>query len=110
MGSEPIRTDYSKYSAVFKALSDETRLKILDILSCGELCACKILENLHITQPTLSYHMKLLCDCGLVHGRREGSWVHYRIDRERFSDTVRFIDVLFNEKENCVCQPEGEVQ
>ena len=100
MQPKNLQTEYAGYSAVFKALSDETRLKILDILSCGELCACKILENLHITQPTLSYHMKLLCDCGLVRSRKEGSWIHYWINKDRVADITLFMDTLLNEKEN----------
>jgi ArsR family transcriptional regulator len=54
------------------------------MLSKGELCACKILEEFHITQPTLSYHMKILCDCGLVNGRRDGIWMKYTINEEAF--------------------------
>lgn len=49
-----------------KALSDPTRLKIVEMLGGGKLCACKILDNFSMTQPTLSYHMKILADCGLV--------------------------------------------
>lgn len=62
-----------------KALADENRLKILRLLKNGELCACHLLEDLQITQPTLSHHMKLLCDCGLVDYRKEGKWMHYSI-------------------------------
>ena len=68
---------------MFKALSDENRLAILSLLNDGEKCACKLLEGLQISQSTLSHHMKILCDAGLVQGRREGKWVRYRIDRSR---------------------------
>ena len=64
---------------VFKALSDENRIRILKLLRNGEKCACKLLEELNISQPTLSHHMKILCDSGLVTGRREGKWTHYTI-------------------------------
>lgn len=64
---------------VFKALSDENRIRILKLLRNGEKCACKLLEELNISQPTLSHHMKILCDSGLVTGRREGKWTHYSI-------------------------------
>jgi DNA-binding transcriptional ArsR family regulator len=50
--------DYAKYARIFKVMSDPKRLKIIDMLSEGELCACKILEEFHITQPTLSHDMK----------------------------------------------------
>ncbi len=53
------------------------------MLSCGELCACEILEKFSITQPTLSHHMKILCDCGLVNGRKEGKWMHYSLNGEK---------------------------
>ena len=64
---------------VFKSLSDENRIRILKLLRNGEKCACKLLEELNISQPTLSHHMKILCDSGLVTGRREGKWTHYAI-------------------------------
>jgi ArsR family transcriptional regulator len=64
--------DYKKTVQIFKALADERGSRSVDMLVGGELCACKILENFHITQPTLSYHMKLLTDCGLVIGRGTG--------------------------------------
>ena len=53
------------------------------MLSSGELCACNILEEFNITQPTLSYHMKILTECGLVKGVKEGSWMKYTINNER---------------------------
>ena len=73
-------TAYSEAAKVFKAFCDENRLQILELLRSGEKCACKLLDDLHITQSTLSHHMKLLCDAGVVQGRKEGKWVHYSID------------------------------
>ena len=64
---------------IFKALADENRLMILHLLQKGELCACHLLEELHISQPTLSHYMRLLCDIGLVDYRKEGKWMHYSI-------------------------------
>lgn len=75
---------YSEYVSIFKALADETRLKIIQMLSKGELCACHILEAFQITQPTLSYHMKILTECGLVKGVKEGSWMKYSLNVDRF--------------------------
>ncbi len=72
--------DYKIYASLMKALSDETRIKIFDMLSNGELCACKILEEFKITQPTLSYHMKILAESGLVESRKEGIWMRYSIN------------------------------
>ena len=67
---------YKEYAQFFKVLSDPNRLMIIDMLSCGELCACVILEKFNITQPTLSNHMKSLCDSGLVIGRKESKWIY----------------------------------
>ena len=65
--------------AIFKALGDENRIRILKLLHNGEKCACKLLEELNISQSTLSHHMKILCDAGIVTGRKEGKWMHYSI-------------------------------
>ena len=77
----------------FKALSDENRIRILKLLCCGEKCACKLLEELNISQPTLSHHMKILCDMGIVTGRKEGKWTHYSI----CCDGIRHIRGLMKE-------------
>ncbi len=64
---------------MIKALADENRLAILKLLQDGEKCGCVILEELNITQPTLSHHMKILCDSGLVDSCKEGKWMHYSL-------------------------------
>ena len=74
--------DTKKTAAMFKAFCDENRIKILQLLSTGEKCACKLLEELNVTQPTLSHHMKILCDSNIVLGRKEGKWMHYSISEE----------------------------
>lgn len=66
---------------VFKAFSDEKRLMILEKLKGGELCACDLLEDMEIGQSTLSHHMKILTDAGIVNGRKEGKWTHYSISK-----------------------------
>lgn len=68
-----------KTALLFKALGDENRIKILLLLKNGEKCACKLLEELNISQPTLSHHMKILCDAEIVCGRKEGKWMHYSL-------------------------------
>ena len=60
-------------AALFKALGDENRIRILKLLCSGEKCACQLVEAMKISQPTLSHHMKILCDCGIVTGRKEAS-------------------------------------
>ena len=84
---------YAEYVPVFKALADETRLKIMHILSEGELCACHILSQFNITQPTLSYHMKILTDSGLVIGTREGAWMKYKLNREKIQQLKEILDI-----------------
>lgn len=74
--------DERKTALIFKAFCDENRIRILKMLRNGEKCACKILEELNVTQPTLSHHMKILCDSGVVVGRKEGKWMHYSISEE----------------------------
>lgn len=71
-----------KMALIFKALCDENRIRIMKLLRTGEKCACKLLEELNISQPTLSHHMKILCDSGIVVGRKEGKWMHYSISAE----------------------------
>lgn len=73
---------YRTNAKVFKAFCDENRLQILELLQTGEKCACVLLEDLKISQPTLSHHMKVLCESGVVVGRKEGKWTHYSISAE----------------------------
>ena len=82
MSGDRMKLDYRQQVLCFKALSDETRLQILEMLTMGELCACKILEQFQFTQPTLSYHMKTLTQADLVNARKEGKWTYYSINRE----------------------------
>ena len=77
---------YVKSANILKAIAEPNRLHILDMLSAGELCACKLLEKLAITQPTLSHHMKILCDCGIVNYTKVGKWMHYSINHENLND------------------------
>lgn len=74
--------DAKRTATIFKAFSDENRVRILQLLTTGEKCACRLLEEIHVTQPTMSHHMKILCDSGIVVGRKEGKWMHYSISPE----------------------------
>ena len=73
---------YENNAKVFKALSDPNRLMIIEMLQSRERCACEILEDLHIAQSTLSHHMKILYDSGLVDSRRHGKWIYYSLRQE----------------------------
>jgi len=84
--------DYSGHAKVFKAFCDENRLAILNILKSGERCACTILEEIPVSQSTLSHHMKILCESGLVAGRQEGKWTHYSLSAGGCERAQRLID------------------
>ena len=79
---------------ICKALGDSNRLRIVEMLSNGEKCGCKLLEAFEITQPTLSHHMKILCECGLVETLKEGKWSHYSLNCETLSAFKAFIGTL----------------
>lgn len=76
-----MKDKYTETAQIFKAFCDENRIRILEMLQTGEKCGCKLLEELNVTQPTLSHHMKILCDAGIVDGRKEGKWTHYKISK-----------------------------
>ena len=72
---------YKNDTIIFKALCDEKRLSILELLKGGEKCACVLMEELNIAQSALSYHMKILCESGIETSRQEGKWTHYTISK-----------------------------
>ena len=79
-------TDHSRAVALFHALSDETRLEIVQRLRVGERCVCDLTDLLDAAQSRLSFHLKVLKDAGLVSDRREGRWVHYSLNRAVFDE------------------------
>ena len=92
---------------ICKALSDTNRLKITRLLTQGERCACELLEEFDITQPTLSHHMKVLSDADLVSSRREGKNIYYQISCDTFSSFREFINdtvCCCSEKERSCCK------
>lgn len=96
--------DYETNGKIIKALSDQNRLKIIDILSCGEKCACDILDHFDFTQPTLSHHMKVLMDCGLVKFRKDGLWTYYSLNNANCNKLILFIMNLVTETDECICK------
>lgn len=74
--------DSANIAKVFKALCDEKRVLIIEYLKSGERCACEISEKLDISQSKLSYHMKILCESGLIDSWYVGKWTHYKISEE----------------------------
>ena len=100
--------DVKKIAVIFKAFCDENRVKILQMLQSGEKCACNLLEEMNITQPTLSHHMKILCDSGIVEGRKEGKWMYYSISKAGVETARQYFDILTNtvNSENDSCSEE----
>lgn len=92
--------DVKKTAIIFKAFCDENRIKILQLLKGGEKCACMLLEEMNITQPTLSHHMKILCDSGIVKGRKQGKWMHYSISEAGIECAQEYLTSLKNDKED----------
>lgn len=90
-----MESTFTDGAVIFKALGDPKRMKIIDLLSKGEMCACKILEKFDMSQSTLSHHMKILGSCGLVVGRNEGKWVHYSLNMDTFNKTKQLLEGLF---------------
>ena len=85
-------------AVICKALGDSNRLQIVQMLSDGEKCGCKLLEAFDITQPTLSHHMKTLCECGLVNDRKEGKWHFYSINKEVWKEFSGFVSFIGREE------------
>ncbi|MGI6181713.1 MAG: ArsR/SmtB family transcription factor [Agathobaculum sp.] len=86
--------DEKRLAVIFKAFCDENRIKIINLLRSGEKCACKLLEEINVTQPTLSHHMKILCDAEIVVGRKEGKWTHYSISAEGVAQAREYLQQL----------------
>jgi ArsR family transcriptional regulator len=86
--------DVRPFSRLFKALGDETRLRIVALLSHGELCVCHVEEALGLSQPNVSRHLSILRSAGVVEDRRDGNWVYYRLREQEDPDCARHIRVL----------------
>jgi len=99
-----MKYSYAEFVPALKAMSDETRLKIIDMLSCGEMCACELLEEFSISQSTLSYHMKILSERGLVNAVRDGAWMRYTLNKEKTDEIINFIANITSDKEDCICK------
>ena len=107
-----MKYSYAEYVSLFKAIADQTRLHIVDLLSCGEMCGCQLLDNFNITQPTLSYHMRILCDSGIVNGRRDGAWMYYSINGAVIENISEYLSEIKSNKDkwiskcddNCNCK------
>ena len=87
-------TVYEERAKVFKALCDARRQRILELLHGGEKCACVLMEEMGMPQSSLSYHMKILCESGIVTSREEGKWTHYQISRQGSDKAVALLQTI----------------
>lgn len=94
---------YIDTAKMLKAISDPKRLRIVDMLSCGELCACVILEAFNITQPTLSHDMRVLLEAGLITDRREGKNIYYALNKDALRSLLDTLGRITEEKPDCIC-------
>ena len=93
-------TVYEERAKVFKALCDERRQRILELLHTGEKCACVLTEEMGMPQSSLSYHMKILCDSGIVISREEGKWTHYQISQQGSEKAIQLLKEITAVTEN----------
>ena len=97
-----------KTAAIFKAFCDENRIRILKLLRSGEKCGCRLLEEIHVTQPTLSHHMKVLAECGLICSRKEWKNTYYSLNCETLTAFRNYIGTLTCRKGRaCSCMDES---
>jgi len=87
---EADKVEAKKRGRFFKALGDQTRQRVLGLLSIREMCVCELMTALNMTQPTTSHHLSILEDSGLVESRKEGRWVFYGItDKQKVSSLLK---------------------
>ena len=89
-----MKNKHLENATVFKAFCDETRLMALSLLQSGEKCACELLEQVNVSQSTLSHHMKILVESGVVTSRKEGKWMYYRINQEGSNKAIELLKAL----------------
>jgi ArsR family transcriptional regulator len=86
--------EHVENAKVFKAFCDKTRLMVLSLLQSGEKCACVILEKVNVGQPTLSHHMKILVESGVVNARKQGKWMYYSISKDGIQRAKVLLELL----------------
>ncbi len=84
--------DFKRIEEIFKAFCDESRLRIINSLRTGEKCACTLLEEVPVAQSTLSHHMKILLDSGIVSRRKDGKWTYYSLSESGCEMTKNLLD------------------
>lgn len=94
-----MKLNHKENAKVFKAFCDEKRLAILELLQSGEKCACVLIERTNISQSALSYHMKILCESGVIESRQEGKWTHYKISEQGSKSAIILLKAITNQNE-----------
>lgn len=95
-------TEQEQMAKIFKALCDPKRIAILQELQAGEQCACHIIEQLDIAQSALSYHMKILCESGLVDSWSVGKWTHYQLSQQGAQKAMTALQTITATKETTI--------
>ena len=107
-GETDMENRHAENAKVFRAFCDENRLQILEALRDGEKCACQLLDYLNIGQSTLSHHMKILCESGIVESRTEGKWTHYSLSESGINGAKALLAELTAQKPAdgaaCACE------
>ena len=92
--------DIAQTAKLLKAIADKNRLKIINLLSCGKMCVCKITENLELSQPNISHHLRVLKEAGLIKSTKRGKWVDYELNNEELEELqLDLEDIML--KEDC---------
>ena len=89
-----MKNSHLENAKIFKAFCDETRLMVLSLLQSGEKCACELLVRVSVKQPTLSHHMKILVESGIVASRKHGKWMYYSISQEGCQGAAALLNEL----------------
>lgn len=96
--------NYTNISKILKAISDPKRLRVIDMLSCGELCATEILSSFDVGQSTISHDMKILIGARIVNDRKIGKYTYYSLNEELLTSTIETIQAIFSNKNGCICE------
>ena len=97
--------DALECTKILKALGEDTRIQIFEMLRNGKLCACKMIEKFDITQPTFSHHMRILCDCGIVVSEKDWKWTYYSINCDKLNELLTYLGhTKCNSNLTCECK------
>ncbi|MBO0439043.1 ArsR/SmtB family transcription factor [Candidatus Enterococcus ikei] len=97
--------DYETVSLILKAMADPKRMKIIDLLSYRNMCACDVLKHFNFTQPTLSHHMKVLESAGIVSVSKQSQWHYYTLREDFVREFMHSMTLLLSDSgTDCLCQ------